>query len=282
MIPTRAWSPRSGGSRSSSGRHCAPLYCRSRYDTSPRRSPGFSTISADPMSTAENVDWTRSGRRSAAIRYPWPHSCLTPMGPTPATVKDDFETRSSSRRTGVPYSAWQERQRRGGAASQGGHRCPRLAAATNRREPRCEQRILLRGVAFRGFTYCDVRISGIDAQGTGRGFRAWSARSGPEKVRERRQGRCGGAEVRRRLHERTHTALTRRPARDVVRAPAPGGRDTRGHPRDRKGPTVRPEGELVVDALRVRAMSHRACSAFARCIAELAHLVGPLPGSGTH
>ena len=80
MSSIRAWSPRSGGSRSSSGRRSAPRFSRSRYDTSPRRSPGFSTISADPMSTAEDDESTRSGRRSIPMRRPRPVSRLTPMG----------------------------------------------------------------------------------------------------------------------------------------------------------------------------------------------------------
>ena len=68
-----------------------------------------------------------AGRSSGrGVRSPGLQGCggirpweSTASGPTPATVKDDFETWSSSRRTGVPYSAWQERQRRGGGSKAG-------------------------------------------------------------------------------------------------------------------------------------------------------------------
>ena len=41
-----------------------------------------------------------------------------------------------------------------------------------------------RSVALDGLTYCDVRISSTDAQGTGRGVRAWSARFGLDQGRK--------------------------------------------------------------------------------------------------
>ena len=76
--------PRSGGSRSSAGRRSAPLCSRSRYDTSRRRSRGFLTISADSMSTAEDDESPRSGKRSTPMRLPRPVSRLTPMRVAPA------------------------------------------------------------------------------------------------------------------------------------------------------------------------------------------------------